>query len=127
MDCDNTEHLYITFYSQAFITIIPTDHRYQTRVEAFDPHHMRVELTFQVNGHEIKGNASSCQERTLNLGDLWVALAEMCQNGPISLGLHQRHIFSQATSQCKVDQYCARPVLWQLCRAELITLHCNTF
>ena len=58
-------------------------------MKAFDVHHMRAELTFQVDGHEIKGNASSCQERTLNLGNLWVALAEMGQNGPISLGLQQ--------------------------------------
>lgn len=44
--------------------------------------------TLQVYGHEVKSDASRCQERTLNLGNLWISLAEMSQNGSVRLGLH---------------------------------------
>ena len=43
--------------------------------------------TLQIYRHEVESDASCCQEGALNLGNLWVPLAEMGQNGPVCLGL----------------------------------------
>jgi len=40
-------------------------------------------LTFQVDGHEVEGNAGCGKKGLVNLGDLWVTLTEVSQDGPV--------------------------------------------